>query len=103
MVEPTKVCELVTAATEDAFRVREVAVPDQIGADTKLFGAEGSLDSLGLVSLLIDVEQRLEEKFGVVVTIADDRAMSQRRSPFRTVGTLSDYVCALLATNDHGE
>jgi len=61
-----------------------------------LFGPRSIIDSLTLVSLLVDVEQRLNEELGVSIVIADERAMSQERSPFRTVGTLSDYVQGLV-------
>ena len=60
-----------------------------------LMGPDGLLDSLGLVALLADVEQRLEEEFDLVVTLADQRAMSRERSPFRTVDSLTDYVLQL--------
>lgn len=57
-----------------------------------LFGVDGVLDSLALVSLVLAVEQGIEEKLGVLVTLADARAASQERSPFRTVGTLTTYA-----------
>jgi acyl carrier protein len=66
---------------------------------TRLFGKEGLLDSLGLVTLLIDIEQAVNERTGLMIALADDRAMSQSRSPFRTIGTLADYIETL--TNEH--
>lgn len=66
---------------------------------TVLFGKEGLFDSLGLVALIVDVEQGIADASGVSVTLGDDRAMSQSRSPFRTVGSLADY--ALLVMDDH--
>ena len=63
---------------------------------TRLIGRKAVLDSLGLVSVIVDVEQKLEEDYGIGITIADERAMSQEKSPFRTVGTLAEYVSLLL-------
>ena len=63
---------------------------------TVLFGNNGQLDSLGLVNLLVIIEQNIEEEFDVSMTIADERAMSQKHSPFRTIGTLADYIDMLL-------
>ncbi len=60
-----------------------------------LFGSEALLDSLGLVTLIIDVEERLAAEHGLDVQLATDQAMSQRNSPFLNVGTLTDYICAL--------
>ncbi len=72
--------------------------PRQIpeGGDTKLLGEEGRLDSLGLARLIVAVEQQVTEDFGAVITLADDRAFSQTRSPFRTMGALTEYVTQLL-------
>ena len=63
---------------------------------TVLFGRDGKLDSLGLVTLLVIIEQNIEDEFNVNITIADERAMSQKHSPFRTVGSLADYIEMLL-------
>ncbi|HEY9871637.1 MAG TPA: phosphopantetheine-binding protein [Candidatus Obscuribacterales bacterium] len=102
MVDEEQLVSLVTSAVKDACGDRDIAVPEDLGPETKLFGAGGCLDSLSLVSLLVDIEQRLEQEFGAIVTIADDRAMSRRRSPFRTVRTLTDYIHVLLESrNDH--
>ena len=54
------------------------------------------LDSLGLVNLIVSVEQNIEDEFHVVITIADDRALSQKHSPFRTVESLAEYIEILL-------
>ncbi len=64
--------------------------------DTVLFGRNGKLDSLGLVNFVVATEQKIEETLGVSVSVSDERAMSQRNSPFRTIGTLVDYVSTLL-------
>ena len=64
--------------------------------DSVLFGANGALDSLGLVSLILDIEERIADEYGKTVTLADDRAMSQRNSPFRTATSLADYIELLL-------
>ena len=64
---------------------------------TPLFGKSSFIDSLTLVSLIVDVEQKLVEEFGISVTIADERAMSQEKSPFQTIGTLADYVNFLVS------
>ena len=65
-------------------------------ADTALFGSGGSLDSLGLVSLVTTVEQKIEEKFGITATIFDDITALENNNPFRTIGSLSDYIVSIL-------
>jgi acyl carrier protein len=59
---------------------------------TMLFGPGAALDSLGLVTFVVALEQSLAREHGLQVTLADEKAMSQRTSPFRSVATLADYV-----------
>jgi acyl carrier protein len=71
-----------------------------INESTPLLGPRSIVDSLTLVSLIVDVEQRLNEELGISIVIADERAMSQERSPFRTIGTLSDFILLLVSEAD---
>lgn len=64
--------------------------------ETKLYGTSGSLDSLSLVSLITDLEERVSDEFGKDVVLADEKAMSQKTSPFRNVETLTNYIQKLL-------
>jgi acyl carrier protein len=67
----------------------ELASPTE---DTRLFGEKSGLDSMGLVALIVDLEEVLFVRFGKTVVIADERAMSRVNSPFRRVGTLVDHL-----------
>lgn len=75
------------------LEIEELKHPNK---ETRLYGSKSGLDSLGLVGLIADVEDRISDEFNVTVLLADERAMSQRTSPFRRVGTLSDYVNTLI-------
>jgi acyl carrier protein len=72
-----------------------VAAAD-LGPETPLLGRAGVLDSLGLVTLVVALEQTLEDEYGVSVSLADERALSERKSPFRTIGTLAEYAERLI-------
>lgn len=61
-----------------------------------VFGPGGTLDSLGLVNFLADLEYRVAEEFGRDVVLASEQAMSRSRSPFRDVTALSEYILELL-------
>ena len=63
-----------------------------LSPDTALYGAEGQLDSLTLVSLIVSAEQRIEDEFGVSLTLADDHALARKNSPFRSVAALAEYI-----------
>ncbi len=66
-----------------------------IGPETTLYGVNGHLDSMGLVGFLIDVEESLQDQ-GIRISLSDERAMSQKNSPFRDVPTLVDYISQLI-------
>jgi hypothetical protein len=46
-----------------------------------------------LVSLLLEVEERLARHAGWQVTLADTRAFSLSNSPFRDVNSLVQFIC----------
>jgi len=87
---------LVVDALHELLDDRAIDTPGPVDAETRLFGRAGLLDSLGLVTLVVAVEQAIADEYGVSVSLADDRALSQRNSPYRTVGSLAEYAAGLL-------
>lgn len=94
-----EVLEIVGDAVT-AFNETRDQEPLAFALETPLYGARSPLDSLDLVVLLVEVESRLAERFGMEQALSDDRALSQQRSPFRTIGTLVDYILSLEAQGD---
>jgi len=92
VVEKNAVIGIITAALKEALDQQGLAIPDSITEDTVLVGKDATLDSLGVVSLIVEVEQALEQQHDVAVTLASDKAMSAKHSPFRTIGVLADHV-----------
>ena len=92
MNENQKIVALVTRIADEFNEQLEFKINVERGRDAPLFGRDGVLDSLGLVSFVVAVEQAIESELGITLTLADEKAMSQKHSPFRTVGALADYV-----------
>jgi len=46
------------------------------------------------------VEEKVEEKTGQTVSLADENAMSFENSPFRTVTTLKEYIVQLVQKSE---
>ena len=90
-ISDAEILEVVLQAirTTNASRPPSSQVP--VGPDTALFGNGGPLDSLGLLTLLLDIEDDMQ-RAGHPVRLSDDRAMSQTRSPFRSVPSLVEYI-----------
>ena len=64
--------------------------------NTKLYGGSGALDSLALVSFITDLEERISDEFDKDIVLADEKAMSQRTSPFRNVESIVNYIIKLM-------
>jgi acyl carrier protein len=90
-VDRARILAVILDAAEQANRGRVPGQQLELSPDAPLFGAPSPLDSLGLVALLIDIEEALADA-GHPIVLSDERALSQSRSPFRTIGSLADYI-----------
>jgi acyl carrier protein len=88
--------ELVAQCVRETVENAGIAVEHELCPETRLYGEDGILDSLALVSLVVSVEQSVEDQFGMSITLANRQTMSQARSPFRSVQTLSEYTLQLI-------
>jgi acyl carrier protein len=80
--------------------INEERGPDEqlkIDLNTRLFGADAVLDSLSLVSVIVDVESAVSDQAGREISLTDDRAMSQEISPFSDVNSLTAYIELLMS------
>ena len=87
---------LVLTTIKEFNDTYEQKIPYEFGEHTPLYGKEGVLDSLGLVSLIVMIEQAIEEEMDVSLILADEKAMSQKNSPFINVGFLVEYIDRLV-------
>lgn len=70
----------------------ELPPMEEVTAATPLLGSGSDLDSMALVHFVADLEERLRTAFGKDWILADERALSRSRSPFRTVGDLAAFI-----------
>ncbi len=97
MEKGARITQAIYAAVEDLNQQLPADRQLDKSYETELFGRSGKLDSLGLVNLVITIEDNVAQEFGIPVTVADERAMSQTNSPFKTIGTLAEYIGMLLS------
>lgn len=95
-----KLLGIVIDALEDLNEEIGSSELDNPVEDTRLFGDKSPLDSLSLINLVIDVEERIFDLYAKEVTLTDEKAMSLRNSPFRRVSTLVDYLEICLEENE---
>lgn len=98
-MEIKEIEDLVIRTLNELINVLDVKNNGLIEPNTRLFGTGGVLDSMGLVSFITDLEERMEIDYNISIILADEKAMSQERSPFRTVSSLSRYIYNLVDKN----
>lgn len=90
------IAKLVFDCINDFQNELDIKIDMGEGEQTRLFGGNGQLDSIALVSLIVNIEEAIENEFNVSVTLADEKAMSRRTSPFVRISSLIDYIAELL-------
>lgn len=63
-----------------------------VNEKTQLFGSNSNIDSLSLVSVIVDLEETLSSSYNIDISLTDDRAMTREISPFKNISTLVDYI-----------
>jgi len=96
VIEDGKVVQALFSAVDEVNRLLPPEDRLNKSTDVVLYGESGKLDSLGLVNLIVAVEEKVEEEFGVRITLVSDEVMSQENNAFETLGTLIRYVSLLL-------
>jgi acyl carrier protein len=97
VVEKERLVDLIVSDVKELGDQDQVELPTNLTPATPLFGESGFLDSMSLVSLVVAVEQAIEDQFGKIVSLADEKALSRHHSPYRTIGSLAEYAAGELA------
>lgn len=96
MITKENVLEIILRALRNLNDELGDAEKFDAGPNTPLFGTNATLDSLALVSVIVDVEGDVSTALGRSISLTDDRAMSQEISPFDDVQTLLNYIMSLV-------
>jgi acyl carrier protein len=67
-----------------------------VSIETALIGSNRILDSMGLVNVIVDIEAAFLDE-DIEITLTSEAAMSARISPFRSVGSLCNFIAKQLA------
>lgn len=91
-----QVLEIVWAAVDEVNAM--AADGDQIvkDPDTPLLGAEGGIDSLAFVNLVVALEDAVRRERGKTVVIVNEETLASEEHPFRTVRSLTEYLGSLI-------
>lgn len=102
MIEES-ILDIILKSLKEITEFSNNNVSCELDQGSVIFGPGGLLDSMGLVTLITDLEEKLEDEFGVSLILADERAMSQKKTPFRTVSSLAQYINTLMQEEKQNE
>lgn len=96
MANKTQILDAIYGAIDEVNAAQ--GSENQIAKDpaSVLFGQGGKLDSLGLLTFVLQVEQRVQAAGHPSFTLTDEKSMADTPTAFRTVDTLADYVVGRL-------
>jgi acyl carrier protein len=83
---------IVYAALDDIDAQSLQEKPVEKTAEAPLLGSDGGVDSLTIVNLVVAIEERIQTEMGKTVVLVDEDNLTLQEHPFRTVGTLAEYV-----------
>jgi len=88
--------EQVETLIRDAIANLNEELPEGDRVDAKpstvLFGIGAEIDSLSLVSLVVDIESALSDQYDLDIALADEEATARPVLPFSTVQALEEYI-----------
>lgn len=99
MLDKQKIIDAVLLAVDEINLTLPPGSTIEKRLDAELSGPGGVLDSMGMVNLVVETEQQIEDAFGVFINLADEKAMSAEPNPFKTIETLVLYIAAMLGTS----
>jgi D-alanine--poly(phosphoribitol) ligase subunit 2 len=98
MISKTDIIEIIYQSIDEINQQERIDIPKSL--QSQLFGRGSRLDSLGLVNFIVSVEEKINDKHGFSISLADEKAMSQKNSPFLSVDTLAEYILQIIKGSD---
>jgi len=89
--------QMMIELLQDVLADSDAEYSAEVTAMTQLVGEGAAITSLSLISFITGVELAIEEKYDTELTLVSEEALSRRKSPFRMIDALSDYVLTLVS------
>jgi len=92
MTSDERITKAVFSAVDELNAQLPAGVAVEKSLDAPLYGTGGKLESLDFVTLIMEVEEKINAEFSTNITIADENLLSKQKSPFSTLATLIEYL-----------
>lgn len=91
-----KIKQIILDSLSELYTTLPESPTIEINENTQIYGKNSGLNSLNLVNLIVDIEEKINTEYDANIMLIDERAMSQTNSPFKNVQSLLDYIIILL-------
>lgn len=91
-VYDTIIVPAINEINQGAASTRQI----ELNESTRLIGEGSKIDSLGLVTLIVAIEEHAYNQTKKQITVASEKAVARTSSPFKTVQSLTSYVHELI-------
>jgi acyl carrier protein len=68
----------------------------EFNENTHFVGSSAAVDSITFVTLISIIEELIEDKLNTTISLVNEKAFSQKHSPFYSIETFSNYIQELL-------
>lgn len=92
-----EICSTVIENLKNLVETFPDAEKFEVNEKTILFGIGSQIDSLSLVSVIVDLEMHYATELDVEFSLTNDRAMTRAISPFDSIENLVDYIHELIS------
>ena len=86
------IINLIFDVVEEHNKINPEELKLEKSLQTELAGMNGSLDSLGLINFLVEVESNFNQKFENNISIIDELLLLEQDGPYKNIENLSQYI-----------
>jgi acyl carrier protein len=98
-MDKNKINEIVFGVINEYISSNDIKVSEELTKNTALIGSSRILDSMGLVNVIVDIETAFLDE-DVEISLTSEAAMSGRISPFRSIGSLCNFIARQLGVEE---
>ena len=88
--------EILKIAIEELNEQLEDNEKIEFSPDIRFIGSKACIDSITFVTLISIIEELIEDKYNKTIHLVNEKAFSQKRSPFYSIETMTAYIEELL-------
>ncbi|MTJ28992.1 MULTISPECIES: hypothetical protein [Aphanizomenonaceae] len=91
-VNREEVVKIIKKAFQEVGDKSNINLPENIDEKMRILGGNSPFDSMHVVNIIVIIEEYIADTFDLNITLANEHTMSQGKSPFLSISTLTDYI-----------